>query len=545
MCMPFSKEKVSVFTACKDRNDHLVESIRSWFKVPEIKEIIIVDWSSKIPVTETLRGVLPPNGVDVRVLRVEDQPKWILTIPFNLAAHNTTYDRLLKLDCDSILKEDFVKNHRLGSKEFYCGNWRNARCKNENHLNGILYLKKKQFLAVGGYNEFIHTYGWDDSDLYDRLEKAGLKKSDINNDYVQHFEHSDSIRGVSDTFQSIQVNRLLCEIIQWGAKFPMSEFDMVRAGIYKAKWLNTPDPYILEKAKAAYRKSYPDKIWVEPKKFFVRVRNGLGNRLRALASIYNLFRRFPSGWNMVIIWEKDEHCGAEWTDLFEPIKFIFLDKMPLNPFDPCNHVSILKTEFCHSGHDSLEADDFLDHIQNYNFAYIESSAIINHRGYNWKDDCKFLRSLKPIKSIADELIRQPDMSNVVGVHIRLGQDLICDDVSSWSVKKQEEWKKHRAASSTNVFIKKMKTYPSSQRFFIASDSPRAYNLMVQEFGHRVMFIKRNLWDRSAEQTQFALMDVLLLSKCKEVLGSNWSSFTELVTRMGDTKVYLAGKDFLP
>ena len=34
-----------------------------------------------------------------------------------------------------------------------------------------MYVKRQDFFKVGGYNELITTYGYDDCDLYERLEK--------------------------------------------------------------------------------------------------------------------------------------------------------------------------------------------------------------------------------------------------------------------------------------------------------------------------------------------------------------------------------------
>ena len=42
-----------------------------------------------------------------------------------------------------------------------------------------------------------------------------------------------------------------------------------------------------------------------------------------------------------------------------------------------------------------------------------------------------------------------------------------------------------------------------------------------------------------------MADVLLLSKCKKLLGSTWSSFSEAAMRLSDTysEIEMSGKEF--
>jgi hypothetical protein len=64
-----------------------------------------------------------------------------------------------------------------------------VRDENETHLNGQVYLYRNDFLMVNGYNEFLKSYGYDDSDLYIRLESVGKYKRNFNNDTLCHIEH--------------------------------------------------------------------------------------------------------------------------------------------------------------------------------------------------------------------------------------------------------------------------------------------------------------------------------------------------------------------
>jgi hypothetical protein len=179
-------EGISLFTAVKNRTKFLEESLITWIAHNDIDEIIIVDWDSEeslLPIVNKYQ-----NG-KITLFVVRDQPRWILSFAFNLAASLTTRTRILKVDADIKLSKDFFTNHPLKPGNFYSGNWEMARNDNERHLHGTYFGWREDFFRVNGYNEFIKSYGWDDIDLYDRLESLPLKHLDLNQDCLSHTPH--------------------------------------------------------------------------------------------------------------------------------------------------------------------------------------------------------------------------------------------------------------------------------------------------------------------------------------------------------------------
>lgn len=176
-----------------NRTSNLLESIQTWNNQDLINEIIVLDWSSDQPI---LYSDLPKgkNGKEIKLIRVENQPRWILSHAFNLAISFVEYDHLLKLDADILLKPNFLDCHKLKESCFYRGNWKIARNENELHLNGQLHCKTEDFWNVNGYHEGITTYGWDDSDIYNRLESSGLNALDFDYDYFNHIASSNKER---------------------------------------------------------------------------------------------------------------------------------------------------------------------------------------------------------------------------------------------------------------------------------------------------------------------------------------------------------------
>jgi len=186
---PFTEEitkGISLFTAIKNREETFEKALKTWVEHDEIDEIIIVDWSSD-------KSLLPiinkyQNG-KILLVRVEKQENWVLSHAFNLAARLTTKNRILKIDADVKILPGFFEKHPLKKEHFFAGNWRMARNENETHLNGNLFVFREDFFRVYGYNEYFKTYGWDDTDLFDRLEAAGFKRNCFDYDTLYHIEH--------------------------------------------------------------------------------------------------------------------------------------------------------------------------------------------------------------------------------------------------------------------------------------------------------------------------------------------------------------------
>ena len=186
------KDGVSIFCAAMNREKNLLESLESWLANKLLDEVVIVDWSSDNPLTI--------EHEKVKIIRVEEEPRWVLTLAFNLAAQFTTRSNICKADCDYILSDTFLNKYKPNENSFFAGNYKLARDWNERFLNGLSYFKRDVFFSVNGYSENILTYGYDDSDLYKRLELNLIRRLDIDPDDAKHIEHSNKARGLSENF---------------------------------------------------------------------------------------------------------------------------------------------------------------------------------------------------------------------------------------------------------------------------------------------------------------------------------------------------------
>jgi len=183
---------VSVVTACMNRNENLLKAINSWIKLPDIKEVIVIDWSSDKSVYCDIHKAGLNDG-RIKVVRVDDQPRWILTRSFNLGFRLASYNTILKADADIVLSENFFQKNKLQHNEFITGDWRIAD-ENQEHINGFFYIHYDDLMKAHGFNEFIDSYGWDDDDLYFRLDRLMVKRKQVDPKTIFHLHHANAQR---------------------------------------------------------------------------------------------------------------------------------------------------------------------------------------------------------------------------------------------------------------------------------------------------------------------------------------------------------------
>lgn len=215
------KPGVALAAVCMGRHETVKKTVPAWLNVEGIKEIVLVDWSSDPPLEATIRSI--PGGERVKIIRVNGEPRWILSRAYNLAINATSYSHIIRTDCDYHIDPGFVKAHegimkepsekeKQSGKHYFAGNYNLARNENEVHLNGAVFIRRKDFLDIGGYDERIQTYGWDDEDLYQRLGTAGFEKRNISYDHVSHVSHDNTGRaqaGVKFVTVEIDLNSIL------------------------------------------------------------------------------------------------------------------------------------------------------------------------------------------------------------------------------------------------------------------------------------------------------------------------------------------------
>lgn len=619
--MPGQKQSVAIIAACKNRQDTLRKVLPEWRKVNGANEIVIVDWSSDPPLKPIIDA---QKDKRIKLIRVSGEKSWVLSRAYNLAVNNTNKDFIIRTDCDYSLESDILSAHDLDKtlEGFYSGNWNLARDENEVHLNGAMIFNRKNFLSVGGYDERIQTYGWDDEDLYNRLSSRKLKKLNISYDHVSHVSHGDKKRaqeGVKFAQVQIDLNQLLLEKLPvWsGAEggISPSTYTSVRSskGYTELRTKTIPkslqdsvEPKQLEEsyALALGRRLADDfsipwdilealdsqkrenllrklmelqhkldlinsgsndaqfdgiKMKDPPKKariFLIHAMHGLGNRMRAIASSISFCTstaRVP-----VLIWESDAHFSAGFDKIYDFKNLTVVSNFkPTWPFENLKKWDKSWGEFQFYNYMEMEEGAKKGELIKNNpemHIYYKGAYILEAPQYSsWELDNENLRKLKPVREVTNVLKKLEDegLRTAIGVHIRnrtLAQDIKNVDFNDEYGKKASAEMEHwREQSSISNFIEEMdriiEEEDSEAKFYIATDTKELIPEIESRFPGKVLYIPRNCDSRDSECVVYAMIDVYALSRTRRLLGSNWSSYTEMAERLGGLKAELAGQDF--
>lgn len=180
----------SVATSIMNRNGRVIRCLRSWVEWEGCHELVLVDWSSRCPVEKFLNKEKFFNK-KIKIIRVDEEKYFSRSKSFNLAIRNCTYNNIIKIDIDYELTNKKIL-------ETYLKNVSQSKCfayaKGVKHFTGFCAFGIADFEKVGGYNESLGDWGYEDRDLYSRLAKEGLSELVIKKPkkFLHHIPHSAS-----------------------------------------------------------------------------------------------------------------------------------------------------------------------------------------------------------------------------------------------------------------------------------------------------------------------------------------------------------------
>lgn len=601
---PGGRPGISLVTCCMNREENLLRALPSWLACPEIAEVVIVDWSSERPVRAALdaAGLADPR---IRVVRVEGEPRWILSCAFNAGFRVAACDQVLKADADIVLEPGFFATNHLQPGQFIAGNWRTA-ASDQAFVNGFFQAWKDDLAAVAGFNEYITSYGWDDDDLYDRLERHGCGRRDVATGSIHHLPHSDEARlgaaagqaGVSaldeltrSTMHNIRQNRLLAYIMPvWepghtllplrieaedgtgltlrraGAlPHPVPDHVAADARFYAtqemASWRLGREVWGLDRDRLArllarpFADLGPEAVAAalqDPAapalapgraRVFVDAQHGLGNRLRAIGSAAAIAAGTDR--ELVVIWQPDAHCDCRFGDLYDydaaVIDESFADRAAAQG---CSVYNYMEVEPGAEKGAPIRGDG--------GDLYLRSAYVLNSPLSSWEAENRFLRRLRPVGAVRD-LVAAVRSPNDVSAHVRMAggaayEHLAYESPANWTEAGHAEiagWRQKSHFARFMDRIDRLEAEVGAARIFLAADTPEAYAAFAGRYGDRLAVLDRALYDRSAAQLRYALADAILLGRAPLLLGSSWSSFSELALRLAprEMTVEMSGRDF--
>ena len=279
-------------------------------------------------------------------------------------------------------------------------------------------------------------------------------------------------------------------------------------------------------------------------KLYIDAQHGLGNRLRAIASGAAIARATER--ELVIIWEPDAHCECHFDDLFD-YEGAVMARSFAGMAAACGMDFVTYME--------LEANTRKDkriHLRKGEDFYARTAYVLNSPESDYRVENDFLQQLKPVEAVQD-LVSSVRSPNDVAVHVRMVggegfEHLPYEMPGNWKKSSHQKITRWRRKSHFSNFIARIDQLDEdgrAERIFLAADQAAAYDEFRGRYGNRVACLERTLYDRSTEQLIYALADALLLGRAPLLLGSNWSSFTELAQRLSAQQMHVetSGRDF--
>lgn len=231
------------------------------------------------------------------------------------------------------------------------------------------------------------------------------------------------------------------------------------------------------------------------KDIYVELEGGLCNKIRTLVG-FNYFARLKNK-KLYAVWKYGPECPCNFYDLFE--------NMP-------NTIILLNNK--------KKPDNIIDY------------GLLNEfvaKKYNLKKNNIYInnyKNLKIKKNILDKVkkvINNKNNSNILGLHIRRTDHVVY----------LNRINKNNLFRDNNYYEKKINLFnkfnPNSS-VYLATDNYKTQKYFCQKYNNIIYNYKIPKKSRKLRVTscEDAIIDILILSKCKEFVGTNMSSFTNLI-----------------
>lgn len=203
---------ISIIIPCKNRLDHLKQCIPGWLiQTYKDIELIIVDYNCPQKTGDWINENLGWD-TSIKIVRANVGIKdWNLCAARNLGIRNSTGDILGIFDADTIMEPKFIEDciNRLTEGNFLCG-------VPIGKLHGCCVVHRKNMYAVGGYNECLKGWGFDDECIINRFTNASrhdrnpihkyidIKMIGFDENLIDLIRHDDSLRVEYSKYKNIQ-----------------------------------------------------------------------------------------------------------------------------------------------------------------------------------------------------------------------------------------------------------------------------------------------------------------------------------------------------
>lgn len=250
-------------------------------------------------------------------------------------------------------------------------------------------------------------------------------------------------------------------------------------------------------------------IYVEP-------RAGLCNRMRVIASAYSLAQKYNT--KIVVLWRVSRGLNASFYDLFKPIQDIDV-KESKHKLSLSFLWYAIKTRKQYWNISLITDSDKMEkELKKGNDIYICTVHQFDNVG-NYSIFCPTDSIMKKAEKIIKKITE-----HTVGIHIRRGDNIKAIERSPIEL----------FTVRMDNMLKEGQDYIS---FYLATDAVDVQKYMLDRYHEKIISACNIKLDRnSLGGMEEALVDLLVLSKCRLILGSYYSSFSEVAAAWGGKKL---------
>ena len=260
---------------------------------------------------------------------------------------------------------------------------------------------------------------------------------------------------------------------------------------------------------------------------------GLGNRLRAVASAYNL--SVHTGVELRIYWFQDWALHAPFYSLFQPTPLLRL-------IDGHWHEALCydrprkRNLFVPRAYQLLHFGQHIDEWQvtplkqqGFDFeawAQGRRSYMSCYQDFGSCPDSVYGQLFHPVKSIEDIIARNMSLlgDSPVGIHIRRTDNL-----------------QATRRSPTQLFVDRMRALINerpAQRFFLATDDEPTKQQLRRLFGPAIVTAESRAERGTVKGIQAAVAEMFTLARASCIYGTADSSFSVMASRIGGNRLHI-------
>lgn len=257
---------------------------------------------------------------------------------------------------------------------------------------------------------------------------------------------------------------------------------------------------------------------------------GLCNRMRAIASAYKIACSIDS--KLYVIWNKYDGLNADFYELFLPFKSNNIKIVESNKWlyninhrkDYLKRALPLRLKYNKIYYQPIEEDNILEKL---NSKDNKKNLIIS--GSSLCNEYELSNLFTPTNEIKEKIQNTITSfnNNTIGIHIRR-----TDNSESIRVSTTEAFQR-----KINEELKKEPT----TLFYLATDDNCIKKEFLKKYGEHIITTIFNTNRDCLEGMQFAVYDLYCLSSTKKIIGSYFSSYTQIAAKIGGIDIEYARK----